>query len=137
MSQIIHPILWKFTLNLLLIFLIGNVRDLIASTCFSVYFSKSFLKDRYARLACSIIYLWLKSNISSPVRYSYLSNFPNDNADIFAASLKMLHFSFSSFNLFLQFFDLIINCHNQFLYSLYKNLSETQRINRCKTNINN
>ena len=62
-------------------------RDIIALICVSVCFSKAFLKRRYAKLACSFVYLWLKGNISSPVRYSYLSIFPDDNADMFAASL--------------------------------------------------
>ena len=39
----------------------------------------------YANLAYSIICLWLEFNVSSPVRYSYLSILPDDNADIFAA----------------------------------------------------
>ena len=36
------------------------------------------------------------SNISSPVKYSYLSILPDDNADIFAASLLISHCTFSS-----------------------------------------
>ena len=34
--------------------------------------------------------------MSSPVRYSYLSIFPDDNAEIFAASLLTSYCSFSS-----------------------------------------
>ena len=47
-------------------------------------------------VACSIICLRLESNISSPVRYSYLSILPDENVHIFAASLLILHCSFSS-----------------------------------------
>ena len=47
-------------------------------------------------LACSIILLWSDGNISSLVRNSDLSILPDDNAGIFAASLLILHFSFSS-----------------------------------------
>ena len=59
-------------------------------------FSKAFPKGEYANLACSVIYLLLEGNISSPVRYSYLSIFPEDNADIFAASLLILYYNSSS-----------------------------------------
>ena len=59
-------------------------------------FSKAFPKGEYADLAYSVIYLLLEGNISSPVRYSYLSIFPEDNADIFAASLLILYYNFSS-----------------------------------------
>ena len=38
----------------------------------------------------------MKSNISSPETYSYLSTLPDDNADIFAVSLLILYYSFSS-----------------------------------------
>ena len=55
-----------------------------------------FPKGEYASLACSIISLWLEENISSPVRYSYLSILPDDNATIFAASLLI---SFAVFHL--------------------------------------
>ena len=44
---------------------------------------------------CSIILLWSNGNISSHVRYSYLSVFPNDNADIYAVSLLISYCSFS------------------------------------------
>ena len=68
----------------------------IASTNSSVCFSKAFPKREYANLAYSVICLWLKSNISSTVRYSYSSIFPDNNADIFAASLLISYCSFSS-----------------------------------------
>ena len=74
-----------------------------ASTCFFtcsaitfICFSNALLRGKYTNLACSIIYLWLQSNISSPVRYSFLSIFPDDNADIFVASLLISYCNFSS-----------------------------------------
>ena len=36
----------------------------------------------------------IRCNISSPVRYSYLSILPDDNADIFAASLLLSYCTF-------------------------------------------
>ena len=68
--------------------------DFIAPTCFSVYFLKAFPKGEYANLGCSIVSLLLEGNISSPVRYSYLSIFPGDNPDIFAASRIISYCSF-------------------------------------------
>ena len=56
----------------------------------------SFWKGEYVNLACSIICLRLEGNISSLVRYSYLSIFPDDNADIFAAFLLRSCCNFSS-----------------------------------------
>ena len=53
-------------------------------------------RGEYLNLACSIILLWSDFNVSSPVRYSYLSILPDDNADIFTASLLILYYSFSS-----------------------------------------
>ena len=47
-------------------------------------------------MACSITLLWPEGNNSSPVRYSYLSILPDDNVDIFAASLLISYYSFSS-----------------------------------------
>ena len=59
-----------------------------------------FLNDlpngQYVNLAYSIILVWSDGNISSSVRYSYLSILLDDNADIFAASLLILYYSFSS-----------------------------------------
>ena len=57
------------------------------SSIASVCFSKAFPNGQYANLACSVTLLWWGGSISSPVRFSYLSIFPDDNADIFAASL--------------------------------------------------
>ena len=75
----------------------------IVFICFSpfllivfVCFSEDFPNRDYVNLACSIIFLWLEGNISSPGRYSYLSVFPDDNADIFAASLLISYYNFSS-----------------------------------------
>ena len=67
--------------------------------CFSIVFicfSKAFPKADKVNLACSIIYFWLYGNISSPVRYSYLSTLSDDKADILAASLLILYCSFPS-----------------------------------------
>ena len=61
-----------------------------------ICFSKAFPNGEYVNFACSIVCFWLEGNISSPVRYSYLSIFPDDNADIFAASLLISYCSFSS-----------------------------------------
>ena len=46
-----------------------------------------FPNVKHVNLACGTTCVWLKGNISSPVTYSYLSIFPDDNADIFAAHL--------------------------------------------------
>ena len=50
-------------------------------------FWKGFPNREYVNLAGSIICLWLESNISSAVRYSFLSIFPDDNANVFINSL--------------------------------------------------
>ena len=73
--------------------------DFKASTCFFVCFSKAFLKGEYINMACSIIWLRLEGNISSLLGYSYLSIFPDKNADFFAASLLISYCGFSSLNL--------------------------------------
>ena len=57
--------------------------SLIVFICFSI----ALPRGEYVNLACSIILLWSDGNISSPVRYSYLSVLSDDNGDIFAASL--------------------------------------------------
>ena len=63
-------------------------------------FSKPFPNGEYVNSACFIICLCLEGNIYSPVRYlsiySYLSIFPGDNADTFAASLLISDCNFSS-----------------------------------------
>ena len=65
------------------------------STIAFVCFSRTFPNGEYVNLACSVICLWLEDNISSPVRYSYLSIFPDDNADTFATSLLISYCNFS------------------------------------------
>ena len=62
--------------------------------CFCL-FLKNLPHGEYANLACSITLLWSGGIISSPVRFIYLSNFPQDNADIFAVSLLISFCSFS------------------------------------------
>ena len=47
-------------------------------------------------LASSTIILWSDGRISSPARYLYLLIFPDDNGNIFAASLLILYCSFPS-----------------------------------------
>ena len=70
-------------------------RDSKASTCFSVSFPKAFCEGEYGyKFGFFIIWFRLENNISSPVRYSYLSILADDNADIFATSLLILYCSF-------------------------------------------
>ena len=71
--------------------LFGSTKSNIIKDKYSENVPKTFLKGEYANLACSIIYLWIESKIYSPIRYSYLSIFPDDNADIFAASPLILY----------------------------------------------
>ena len=71
-------------------------RDFEAPALFHVYFSKALRKGEYAKLACSIICLCLEGNTSSTVKYLYLSILPDDNADVFAASLLLSYCSYSS-----------------------------------------
>ena len=71
-------------------------RNFIVSSCFPVCVSKTCPKGEYGNLACSIISLSLESNIAFPKRYSYLSIFLVDNADIFAASQLISYGSFPS-----------------------------------------
>ena len=75
----------------------------IAFICFSlwfsivfIYFSKGFPRREEVNLACFIIYFWLQGNISSPVRYSYLLILPDDKVKIFAASMLISYYRFSS-----------------------------------------
>ena len=75
--------------------LLERFRDSLAPTWFPVWFSKTLSKGEYANLAASITCLLLKGNISSPVRYSYLPIFPDDNAEIFA-SLLISYYNVSS-----------------------------------------
>ena len=66
-----------------------------SSTVF-ICISNALLRGGYVNLACSISLLWWDGNISSPVRYSCLSALSDDNPDVFAASLLISYFSFSS-----------------------------------------
>ena len=59
-------------------------------------FSKAFPKGEQENLASFITLLWSEGSISSPVRYSYLSSFPSNNDDIFAASLLLPYYDVSS-----------------------------------------
>ena len=59
-------------------------------------FSPNLLLTRSINLACSITLFWSGGNISSPVRYSYISIFPDDSADTFAASLLISSLPLSS-----------------------------------------
>ena len=62
-----------------------------------ICFSNALPRGEYVNFNCSIIILlWSDGNISSPVRYSYLSIFPDDNVDISAASRLILYCSFPS-----------------------------------------
>ena len=56
----------------------------MSPTCFSVCFSKAFPNGEYVNLAGFII------------GYSFISIFPDDMADVFAASLLKSYCSFSS-----------------------------------------
>ena len=67
--------------------MLEDSRDFKAPTYFSVCLSKAFPKGEYSNLVCSIVCFWLEGIISLPVRYSYGSILPDDNADIFTASL--------------------------------------------------
>ena len=60
-----------------------------------VCFSKALPKKEYANWTSSITLLWSGGSIFSPVRYSYLSIFPDDNADTFATSLLISYLNFS------------------------------------------
>ena len=59
-------------------------------------FSNALPREEYVNFACSVILLWSDGNISSPVRFSYLSILPDNDTDIFAASV-LTYFSFSSY----------------------------------------
>ena len=70
--------------------------------CFSAWSSIIFIcspnalpRVKHENLACSLTLFWPGGNISSPIRYSYLSILPDHEADIFAASLLISYCSFS------------------------------------------
>ena len=66
------------------------------STCFSPWssivflcFSKALPREKQVNFACSIIYFWLKGNITSTEWYLYLPISSDNKADIFATSLPI------------------------------------------------
>ena len=61
-----------------------------------IFFLNVLPSGEYVNLVCSVILPWWDGNIFSPVKYSYLSILPENNADVFAASLLMLYGSFLS-----------------------------------------
>ena len=89
-----------FYFDLIHLVLLEIFKDFKVSTCFFVSFSKAFPKGEYAKLACSIISFLLESNISQPLRYSYLSGLSEDNADVFSSSLLISYCSLLSLLLF-------------------------------------
>ena len=74
--------------HLLYWFLIASICVLQCFSIVFVCFSEALSKEKE--------YFWSEGNIPSPLRYSYLSIFPNDNTDIFAAYLLILFWNFSS-----------------------------------------
>ena len=88
---------WSLFKNLFLtLFWSAFICFLPCSSTDFVCFWKYFPNEKSLNLACSIICIWLEGNVSSPVGYSYLTIFPDDNADIFAASPLMSCYNFSS-----------------------------------------
>ena len=71
--------------------LLEKFKTFKALNSFFFRFSKALPGGEYVNLAYSNVWLWLEGYISSPVRYSYLSFSPDDNANIFAASLLILN----------------------------------------------
>ena len=61
---------------------------------FLFVFSNALPRGEYVNVA--FILLWSDDNVSAPVTYSYLSIFPDDNADTFAASLLISYCIYSS-----------------------------------------
>ena len=88
---------WFFENNFSIYWLIllEKIKDYKASTFFFVSFSKAFPERKYVNLDCCIVWVWLESTISSPVRYSYLSILPDENSDICAASLSLSYYNFA------------------------------------------
>ena len=114
------------------LFLLERSRDFTAPTYFYVCFIKAFPKGEYGDLAFSVI--CLEINSSSPVRYSYLSIFPYDDAYIFAASLLIWYCSFSSLNLsttvMISFYIL-----SKRFFLKYEGLSDARTVSVLKKNI--
>ena len=93
-------IYWK---NSSIDFVSSGFNNSKASTCLFpgssivfICFSNALPRGQCVSLACFIILLLSDGKIYSPVRYLYLSIFPDDNADIFAASLLISYCNFSS-----------------------------------------
>ena len=63
--------------------------------CLCLFF-ETFPRGEYVSLTCSTNWLWLRGNISLPVRYSHLLILSDGASDIFSVSLLILCFSFSS-----------------------------------------
>ena len=85
-------------LSLFLVFsfnIFSGIAPLIVNICILNCFSNASPSEEYVKLACSIILLWSDVNMSSSLGYSYLSTLPDDNADIFVASLSLSQWSFS------------------------------------------
>ena len=78
--------------------MILNYFYLLFSLLFNLFncFSTAFPNGEYVNLDCSITLLGSEGSFPSSVRYSYLSIFPDNNADLFAASLLI---SFAIFHL--------------------------------------
>ena len=76
------------------------MKGLGAFNLFFSWFFQSFFWRRTCKLRLFIICLRLKGNISTHVRYWYLSIFLDDNVNTFAASLLIWYCSFSSLILY-------------------------------------
>ena len=88
-----------FLESLIVSFWVLGFKTSKGSTCFFhcssivfLCFSKAFTTGENDNLGCFITLLWCQGSISSPVRYSYLSIFCDNNADIFAALMFLLYF---------------------------------------------
>ena len=86
---IIFKFYWKYVFSWYWFSYSKNFRICEPSTCFFFCAVQLFLF--LLNLDCSIILLWLEGNVSSPIRYSYLSILSCDNADIFATSQLILY----------------------------------------------
>ena len=74
-----------------------NLDSISCFPWFSMAFSvKTFHNGDYVNLVCSITLLLSEGSISLHVRYSFLSIYSNDNADIFATSLLISYRNCSS-----------------------------------------
>ena len=78
-----------------------QVQRMKGSDCFTpclsiVCFSNAFPGGDQENLVFCFILCCCGGNISSPVRYSYLTILPDDNGDIFATTLLMSYWNFLS-----------------------------------------